>query len=254
MMRINVLFFGMLKDIVGQTEDHVILEEGASIGQLYEIYSARLPRLAKHSSSILFSRNREFADRSELLQEGDEVAFLPPVSGGAPGRAEDSEGCSEPETVHRLTREPIDSRALVEELKRGKDGAVVVFEGIVRNHSRDRATLYLEYESYEPMALEKMREITAEVKRDFPVDRVGIVHRLGRLEIGEASVVIVVTSGHRREAFEACRYTIDRLKRIVPIWKKEFFADGAVWVEGEQAGRATSCETSREAGCKPGKP
>ncbi len=234
-MRINVLFFGMLKDIVGQTEDHVILEEGASIGQLYEIYAARLPRLAKHSSSILFSRNREFADRSELLQEGDEVAFLPPVSGGAPGRAEDSEGCSEPETVHRLTREPIDSRALVEELKRGKDGAVVVFEGIVRNHSRDRATLYLEYESYEPMALEKMREITAEVKRDFPVDRIGIVHRLGRLEIGEASVVIVVTSGHRREAFEACRYTIDRLKRIVPIWKKEFFADGAVWVEGEQA-------------------
>ncbi len=234
MMRINVLFFGMLKDIVGQTEDHVILEEGASIGQLYEIYAARLPRLAKHSSSILFSRNREFADRSELLQEGDEVAFLPPVSGGAPGRAEDSEGCSEPETVHRLTREPIDSRALVEELKRGKDGAVVVFEGIVRNHSRDRATLYLEYESYEPMALEKMREITAEVKRDFPVDRIGIVHRLGRLEIGEASVVIVVTSGHRREAFEACRYTIDRLKRIVPIWKKEFFADGAVWVEGEQ--------------------
>lgn len=250
MMRINVLFFGMLKDIVGQTEDHVILEEGASIGQLYEIYAARLPRLAKHSSSILFSRNREFVGRSELLQEGDEVAFLPPVSGGAPGRAEDSDGCSEPETVHRLTREPIDSRALVEELKRGKDGAVVVFEGIVRNHSRDRATLYLEYESYEPMALEKMREITAEVKRDFPVDRVGIVHRLGRLEIGEASVVIVVTSGHRREAFEACRYTIDRLKRIVPIWKKEFFADGAVWVEGEPTDR----ETSREAGCKPGKP
>jgi len=254
MMRINVLFFGMLKDIVGQTEDHVILEEGASIGQLYEIYAARLPRLAKHSSSILFSRNREFADRNELLQEGDEVAFLPPASGGAPGRVEDSEACSDPETVHRLTREPIDSRALVEELKRGKDGAVVVFEGIVRNHSRDqtsgdRATLYLEYESYEPMALKKMREITAEVKRDFPVDRVGIVHRLGRLEIGEASVVIVVTSGHRREAFEACRYTIDRLKRIVPIWKKEFFADGAVWVEGEQAGRETSCET----GSKPEK-
>ncbi|MCZ6752879.1 MAG: molybdenum cofactor biosynthesis protein MoaE, partial [Acidobacteria bacterium] len=224
MMRINVLFFGMLKDIVGQTEDHVILEEGASIGQLYEIYAARLPRLAKHSSSILFSRNRAFADRSELLQEGDEVAFLPPVSGGAPGRAEDSDGCSEPETVHRLTREPIDSRALVEELKRGKDGAVVVFEGIVRNHSKDqasgeRATLYLEYESYEPMALEKMREITAEVKRDFPVDRVGIVHRLGRLEIGEACVVIVVTSGLRREAFEGCRYTIVRLKRIVRIWK-----------------------------------
>ena len=248
-MRIKVLFFGMLKDIAGRTEDHMILEEGASIGRLYEIYAARLPRLAEHSSSIIFSRNREFADRSECLQEGDEVAFLPPVSGGAPGRAGDSDGCSAPVSVQRLTREAIDSRALVDELKRGEDGAVVVFEGIVRNHSRykasndteprERATLYLEYEAYEPMALEKMREITAEVKRDFPVDRVGIVHRLGRLEIGEASVVIVVTSEHRRAAFDASRYAIDRLKRIVPIWKKEFFADGAVWVEGEKASSET---------------
>ena len=156
----------------------MVLEEGASIGRLYEICAVRHPRLAEHSSSILFSRNREFADRSECLQEGDEVAFLPPVSGGAPGRAGDSDGGSAPVTVQRLTREAIDTRALVEKLKRGEDGAVVVFEGIVRNHSRyrasndseprDRATLYLEYEAYEPMALEKMQEITAAVKRDFP--------------------------------------------------------------------------------------
>ena len=133
----------------------------------------------------------------------------------------------------RLTREPIDTRALVSELQQGGDGAVVVFEGVVRNHSGGRATRFLEYEAYEPMALAKMREIAGEVGEKFPVDRIGMTHRLGHLEIGEASIVIVVTSAHRKPAFEACHYAIDRLKKIVPIWKKEFFEDGAVWVEGE---------------------
>jgi len=136
----------------------------------------------------------------------------------------------------RLTRQPIDTRALVNELQQGGDGAVVVFEGVVRNHSGGRATRFLEYEAYEPMALAKMCEIAAEVEEKFPIDRVGMTHRLGHLEIGEASIVIVVTSAHRKPAFEACHYAIDRLKRIVPIWKKEFFEDGAVWVEGEKAG------------------
>ena len=133
----------------------------------------------------------------------------------------------------QLTREPIDGRALAEQLRRGEDGAVVVFEGIVRNHSRGRATRFLEYEAYEPMALEQMREISEALLRQFPVDRIAMVHRLGHLEIGEASVVIVITSEHRKAAFDACREAIDRLKRVVPIWKKEYFADGAVWVEGE---------------------
>jgi molybdopterin synthase catalytic subunit len=110
---------------------------------------------------------------------------------------------------------------------------VVVFEGIVRNHSRGRFTLYLEYEAYEPMAIRKMEEIIHEVKQKFAIDRIGMIHRLGRLEIGETSVAIIVTSGHRHAAFEACHYVIDRLKRIVPIWKKEYFQDGSVWAEGE---------------------
>jgi len=233
-MQIKVLFFGMLKEVVGQSEECVIVEEGSNIDRLFEIYAVRFPQLARHSSSILFSRNREFAGRNECLHEGDEVAFLPPVSGGSPDGAEDSGGRGEPPTVYRLTREPIDSRALVKELQRSGDGAVAVFEGIVRDHSGDRQTLFLEYEAYEPMALEKMRQLGEEVRQKFPVDGVGIVHRLGHLEIGEASVVIVVASEHRGPAFEACRYAIDRLKRIVPIWKKEFFAGGAVWVEGGQ--------------------
>jgi molybdopterin synthase catalytic subunit len=111
---------------------------------------------------------------------------------------------------------------------------VVVFEGIVRNNSKGRKTLYLEYEAYAPMALRKMEELGTETKLKFPIDRIGIIHRLGRMEIGETSVAIIVTSAHRRAAFEACRHAIDRLKQIVPIWKKEFFEDGGVWADSEQ--------------------
>ena len=231
-MRIKVLFFGMLKDIVGEPEQSVILEEGGSIGRLLEIYAARFPQLARHSSSLLFSRNREFVGRGECLKEGDEVAFLPPVSGGTSDGTGEIGAERDPRAVFRLTRDPIDACALVNELKRGSNGAVTVFEGIVRDHSGERGTLFLEYEAYEPMALEKMREIGVEIRQKFSVDAVGIVHRLGHLEISEASVVIVVTSEHRGPSFEACRYAIERLKRIVPIWKKEFFVGGAVWVEG----------------------
>ena len=124
-------------------------------------------------------------------------------------------------------------RELVESLKAPEDGAVVVFDGFVRNNFKGRQTLYLEYEAYEPMAYAKMRAIGAEIREKFSVHRIAIVHRLGRLEIGETSVLIAVSSAHRAAAFDACRYAIDTLKRTVPIWKKEFFAGGAVWAEGE---------------------
>jgi len=136
-----------------------------------------------------------------------------------------------------LVREKIDSQALVAKLKAPEDGAVVVFDGFVRNNFKGQRTQYLEYESYEVMAYAKMRKIGAEIHAKFPVHRVAIVHRLGRLEIGETSVLIAVTSAHRAAAFDACRYAIDTLKRVVPIWKKEFFAGGAIWAEGEKAGQ-----------------
>jgi MoaE-MoaD fusion protein len=130
-------------------------------------------------------------------------------------------------------REPIHPREIVESLKAPEDGALVVFDGFVRNNFKGRQTLYLDYEAYEPMAFAKMREIGAEVRAKFSVHRLAIVHRLGRLEIGETSVLIAVSSPHRGAAFDACRYAIDTLKRAVPIWKKEYFAGGAVWAEGE---------------------
>jgi molybdopterin synthase catalytic subunit len=138
------------------------------------------------------------------------------------------------EDLIALVREPIRAAEIVARVKAPQDGAVVVFDGIVRNHSGGRETLYLEYEAYEAMAVAKMRGIGAELREKFLVDRMAMVHRLGRLEIGETSVFIAVSAAHRAAAFDACRFAIDTLKRTVPIWKKEFFRDGAVWAEGER--------------------
>lgn len=135
-----------------------------------------------------------------------------------------------------LVAEPIRSAELIAAVKGAADGAVVVFDGIVRNHSGDRATRYLEYEAYRPMALAQMRAIVAEMHRRFAIRRVALAHRLGRLEIGESSVLIAVSAPHRSAAFEACRFAIESLKHSVPIWKKEHFADGEVWVEGATPG------------------
>jgi len=221
-MRVRVLFFGLLREITGTSQEEIDLPGTPTAGDLFEHYANRFSKLHGLRASIVLARNREFVGPQALLAEGDEVAFLPPVSGGAG------------EDIVEIVREPIDARALAARLLRGEDGAVVTFEGVTRNNSGGRATRHLEYEAYEPMALSQMRAIMGEVKQRWPVDRVGIVHRLGRLEIGETSVAIVITSAHRRPAFEACHYAIDRLKKIVPIWKKEFFADGEVWVEGEK--------------------
>jgi molybdopterin synthase catalytic subunit len=132
-----------------------------------------------------------------------------------------------------LVRNVIDADALINHIRTADDGAIVTFDGCVRNQSHGRRTLYLDYEAYESMALAKMREIAAEVHAKFPIDRVAVAHRLGRLEIGETSVFIAVSAPHRAAAFDACRYAIDTLKRSVPIWKKEYFEDGAVWADGE---------------------
>ena len=227
-MRVRVLFFGRLKDIVGTAEEQAELSEGARVEDLFERYGRTFPELAKFRPSVAASVNQQFAEWRAVLASGDEVAFLPPVSGGA-----NSEGTAIEENLCVLVRTRIETSEIVAQLKAPPDGAVVVFEGIVRNHSAGRATLYLEYEAYEAMAIAKMREIGAEMREKFSIRRYAIVHRLGRLEIGETSVLIVVCSAHRGAGFDACRFGIDTLKRSVPIWKKEFFRDGAVWAEGE---------------------
>jgi molybdopterin synthase catalytic subunit len=134
--------------------------------------------------------------------------------------------------VYHLVRESIDIRKIADSLQKPEDGAVVVFEGVVRNHSNDKAVCFLEYDAYESMALKKLEEIGARAKKEFAIRDIAIVHRLGHMDVGQCSVVIVVASAHRAPAFDACRFAIDRIKEIVPIWKKEFYEDGEVWIEG----------------------
>jgi MoaE-MoaD fusion protein len=228
---IRVLFFGRARDITGVPEERVELQNDLQLEALRREYEARFPRLAEMGSALLMAVNEEFRGRGWLLADGDEVAFIPPVSGGDDPASPD---------FFRLTRERIPTAQLADRMKAAQDGAVVVFEGIVRNHSGGRTTLYLEYEAYEPMAVGKMEEIGREAHAQYGIDRVGIIHRLGRIEIGETSVAIVVTAAHRGAAFDACRFLIDRLKQTVPIWKKEFFEDGPVWAEGEKPTPATT--------------
>ncbi len=244
-MRVQVIPFGVLKDWLGPTAVTMELPEGASVAELLDRLRATSSGQGRAFSlrGIAVSVNAEYAQGAQILREGDEIGLLPPVSGGTargPARTgaarpasllDESSGASE--VVIALTRELINAERVVAAAKRAEDGAVVVFDGIVRNHSRGRRTLYLDYEAYEEMALRQMRELGRRARERFNVRQVTMVHRLGRLQIGETSVLIVVASAHRTAAFEACRWLIDTLKQMVPIWKKETFADGAVWAPGE---------------------
>jgi molybdopterin synthase catalytic subunit len=235
-MRVQVISFGVLKDWLGSSAKILELPDGASVAMLLERLRPALPAgvAAEILSSIAVSVNAEYAQATRILHDGDEVGLLPPVSGGTARAANALDGSSGRENVSvALTRERIDAEKIVAAAKSGEDGAVVVFDGIVRNHTRGRRTLHLDYEAYEEMALKQMRELGLKAHERFGVRQVTMLHRLGRLEIGETSVLIVVASAHRSAAFEACRWLIDTLKETVPIWKKETFADGAVWAPGE---------------------
>jgi MoaE-MoaD fusion protein len=226
-MRVRVLFFGILKDVAGQAAEVLELRAGATVGEVVLHYQEHSPNLSVWLPSVAVSVNQEYAGREVALRADDEVAFLPPVSGG-----NGTSGVLR--TAHAaIVRERIEAPAVVETIKKPEDGAAIVFDGIVRSNTRGRQTLYLEYEAYEEMALKQMEGLANEAIGKFGVRDVALVHRLGRLEIGETSVLIVVASAHRGAAFEASRWLIDTLKKTVPIWKREFFVDGAVWADGE---------------------
>ena len=226
-MRVKILLFGQLKDIVGRQEELLNLETGAQLSAVMTHYAERYPKFQGLNNSIACSINQEYAQGTAVLQDGDEVGLLPPVSGGkSPVEELRSEHCV-------IQREPIDVRGIKEDLEHPEDGAALLFEGVVRNNTRGRKTLYLDYEAYESMALNEMEKLAQAALERFKVRDVCLVHRLGRLQIGETSVLIGVASAHRAAAFEACRWLIDTLKKTVPIWKKEYFEDGAVWADGE---------------------
>jgi molybdopterin synthase catalytic subunit len=232
-MRVRILFFGVLKDLVGRPSEEADLPAGADLRAVFDTVAARCPPLKEMARSIVLARNREFVDLSTKIEDGDEVAFLPPVSGGSADCPPDPLEIAENGHYFALTRHPIDTRSIIARLLTGAEGAVVAFEGTVRNQTKGRPVLCLDYECYEPMALTMMARIGHAIAGAHQVTRVALVHRLGRLLIGETSVAVIATAPHRRAAFEAALEGIDRLKKTVPIWKKEHFVDGEVWVEGE---------------------
>lgn len=222
----------MTKDLTGRSSDYLELGESAVLSDVFDHYAQGSPRLRDFASSIVLARNHEFSPRSTPLADGDEIAFLPPVSGGS-GPAFTHEIADEAGHFFALTRQPIDTREAIRRLLRGEDGAIVNFEGVVRNNTKGRSTRFLDYECYEAMAVKMMAQIGREIASAHAIGRIAIIHRLGRMEVGETSVAVLVAAPHRKPAFDAALEGINRLKKLVPIWKKEYFADGEVWVEGE---------------------
>jgi molybdopterin synthase catalytic subunit len=226
-MHVRLLCFGRLRELLAP-ELEFELSSPATVADLRQALRSGYPAFTPYEGSVAIAVNQSFATSSTPLSEGDEVALLPPVSGGLD---EPQLPLSAPHA--RLQREPIDSAALLAECRAGDDGAVCLFDGIVRNNTRGRRTLYLEYDSYPAMAIAEMERLAEQALSSFAIRDVRISHRVGRLEIGESSVLIVVASAHRAAAFEACRWIIDTLKKRVPVWKKEFFSDGATWADGD---------------------
>ena len=241
-VRVRVLFFGAAREAA--TDEAVLtLASGATARTAFARVLEEYPDLVRFRSSLLVAVNQGYArDLDVVLEDGDELALFPPVSGGdgEPPAADDAEDFFE------LTTEPIDVGAVARRVVPSRCGATVTLDGYAREWTRGRRTLHLVYEAYAPMALAEMRRLGEEAHRLFRIAHVGIVHRTGRTEIGETSVVISVSAPHRRAAFEACEWAIRELKRTVPIWKKEFFEDGEVWVEGEFAPQGAEGEESRE--------
>ncbi len=220
-MNIRIRYFASLREIVGKGEETFTVPEGATVADARTLLQTRYPPLETPLQRVVNAVNAHYAPGETPLHEGDELVFIPPTGGGAPM-----------EPVIQLTREPLDRAALIASVSDPGVGGIVVFEGVVRDNARGKKVRYLEYEVYEEMARLQIREIIATAQHRWGVERIALAHRFGRLEIGEASVIIVVASPHRAAAFDACRYLIDILKATVPIWKKEVTTDGESWVEG----------------------
>jgi molybdopterin converting factor subunit 1 len=227
MIRVRVKLFARLREMVGAGELERELDEGSTVEDLLKTLHAEYPGLAGLTTRTVIAVNQEFATPDSRLSDGDEIAIFPPVSGGV-----DS---------FRVTLDPVTLDEAAEMVVRPHTGAVATFAGVVRNVSGGKEVAHLEYEAYEEMAVARMRRVADEARARWPdIVDIAIIQRIGHLEVGEVAVVIAVSSGHRDQGcFEACRYAIDRLKQVVPIWKKEVGPTGEEWVEGDYLPTAT---------------
>ena len=227
-IKITLKLFGSLRESAQSASLRVELEEGATVADLRRWLAERNPLVDKLGDRLAASVNLEIAQLDDVLEEGDEVAFLPPVAGGS-GRADASAGARARRCT--ISDQPLDEAEVVARVEGADAGGIVSFVGAVRDHARGHSIQHLEYEAYPEMAEREMEKIADEAAAQWPGTRVAIAHRVGHLEIGEAAVVVVAASAHRAEAFEACRFAIDTLKVRVPIWKREVATDGAYWVD-----------------------
>jgi molybdopterin synthase catalytic subunit len=245
---VTVLFFGAARDAVGQAEVDFTLKGTPTAANAFAQVLEQFPDLRRFGRSLLFAVNQEYAVGDRIVNDGDELAVFPPVSGGSGiGDTESASGAATnveadaalpANDFFELTTDPIDVGAVARRVVLPECGATVTLDGYAREWTRGRRTLHLVYEAYAPMALSELERLGREAHERFEIAHIGIVHRTGRTEIGETSVVIAVSAPHRRAAFEACEWAIRELKRTVPIWKKEIFADGELWVEGEGSGHS----------------
>ena len=225
MARLKVLFFASCREAAGRREADLEFDGPLTVAGVLETLCRDHPSLRPLSGILQVAVNAEYASRDAPLRDGDEIALIPPVSGGSGD-------------LFRIVTGAIALDALQDLVRTPEDGAVVTFSGTVRGRTGDRETSYLEYEAYPEMAEGVMARLAAEARQRWPVGRIGILHRVGRLEIGEISILVSVAAGHRREAFEACHHLVDRLKEVVPVWKKEVGPGGEYWVEGPAAEKA----------------
>ncbi|HEV2107143.1 MAG TPA: molybdopterin converting factor subunit 1 [Thermomicrobiales bacterium] len=222
-MQIRIRYFAQMREELGRGEETREVDDGMTVGALFDAVVSGQSRLVGMKPAMMLMVNQEYVPADHPLSEGDEVAFIPPVSGGS----------DEPGRRFAVTSDPLDARAVEELIADPAAGAIVTFTGTVRDHARGQSVSALDYEAYAPAAEKMLARIGEEIGERWGIERVAIWHRTGYLTVGEASVVIAVASAHRGEAFAACQYAIERLKQIVPIWKKEHYASGATWVGSE---------------------
>ena len=222
---VRVRLFARLRELAGFELESVEVPPDSTVADVYEAVRRAHPDFQVEQESVRAALNQEFADWDEVVSNGDEVAFIPPVSGGAHVVG----------VLFEVTTVPLDARRVEQAVAHAGAGALCTFTGIVRDNSRGRSVTHLEYEAFVEMATQQMRHIADEIGDRWPEARVAMAHRTGRLEIGEPSVVVSASAPHRAEAIAACKWGIDRLKESVPIWKKEHAADGTFWIEGDAA-------------------